>query len=226
LKAKILHIYMVTILIVTLFLLVILVGFEILPTINGNDDPVIQRLADLQLVRGEFISRDALFLQYRPVTNHSQAISDLQTILPTFQQVQAGLLHGDASLGLPSNPPDSVKAALLSADSDYRQIVTAAKNILASSDQAIDPIQVNIILMHDRPYLVAMYGAITLIQQDADARKVQLLIIRISFIVAAMSLVTLKYLFFTRPAVKRVALAEVQTNAENERSRPPPVETL
>jgi len=215
---------MVATLALTIFLLVVMVGLEILPITNGNDDPVIQRQADLQLTRSIFLSRDVLVLAYRPITFRSQAVSDLQTILPVFQQVQAGLIVGDVSLGLPGNPPDNVRIALGTANSDYQQMVTALKSLLANADSPTgpDPVQVNIVLLHDRPYITAMYQAITLIQQNADARKIQLLIIKIFFIVGIVVLVMLKYLLFTRPAVSKMVLEEEAELLSREADVPPP----
>jgi hypothetical protein len=223
LKAKVLHIYTVVLLTLTVFLLVGLIVFEILP-ITGNDDTSVQRQTDLQLTRSLYLSNAILILAYRPIANHSQAVSDLQTVLPQFQQAQTALLHGDASLGLLGNPPDNVKIALTLADSDYKQMVAAFMHILANSDNPVTDVQqVNIVVAHYRSYVTQMNQVSILVQQNIDTRKLLSLGIRISFIAASVILIAITYFLFMRPMMKRVAEAEAQENAE--KSRPPPRDT-
>lgn len=204
-SVRTLHIYMIGALILTLFLLLSLVIFDCFPLLPGNDNVVIIQQANLQLARDEFISKDVLTLAYRPATYHSQAVSELQTILPQFQQVQAGLLSGNAALGLPGNPPDNVRVALLATQSDYTAITTATSHLLAHPDSASpDPIQVEIILQHERLYIGEMYQVITLLQQNAEAHTVQLALIEVVVIACTGAVVLLKYLLFARYALKRI----------------------
>lgn len=208
-QVKTLRIYMVAALILTLFFLLSTVILEILPLLSGYDDLIIMQQANFQLARDEFISKDVMVLAYRPATYHSQAINELQTILPQFQRVQVGLLQGDASLDLPNNPPDSVRAALAVSQTDYLAIVTAVQHLLADPDASNpDMIQVEIILQHERLYVNNMYQVITLLQQDAEARKVQLIFIKLTVIGGAGVIVVLKYTLFTRHALKGMAEAE------------------
>ncbi len=205
---------MISALVLALFLLVVLVAFEIFPALSGNDNLVISQQANLQLARDEFIAKDVLILAYQPSTYHSQAVNELQTILPMFEQVQVGLSNGDSTLGLPANPPDNVQIALATCKSDHLAITTALKNILAHPDSAVDPIQLNIILMHERPYTTSMYAVVTTLQSNAEAQKIQLLIIKISLAGAAGLVVILKYLLLTREVVARSMELE-HTNAKN-----------
>lgn len=204
-------------LLMTLFLLLSLVIFEILPLLSGYDDLIVMQQANFQLARNEFISKDVMVLAYRPISYHSQAINELQTVLPQFQQVQVGLLHGDASLGLPGNPPDSVRVALAVSQTDYLAIVTAVQHLLAHPDVSNpDPIQVEIVLQHERLYVNNMYQVITLLQQDAEARKVQLIGIKLTVIGGAGVIVVLKYTLFTRRALKRMTEAEQGSEGQQE----------
>lgn len=207
-RVKTLRIYMVMALLMTLFLLISLVIFEILPLLSGYDDLIVMQQANFQLARDEFIAKDVMILAYRPAAYHYQAVNELQTILPQFQRVQVGLLQGDASLGLPGKPPDSVRAALLVSQSDYLAIATAVQHLLMHPDsENPDMIQVEIILQHERLYTSNMYQVITLLQQDAEARKVQLIGIKLTVIGGAGVIVILKYTLFTRRALQRMAEA-------------------
>lgn len=219
-QVKTLRVYMVVALLMTLFLLLSTVIFEILPLLSGYDDLVVMQQANFQLARNEFISKDVMVLAYRPITYHSQAINELQTVLPQFQQVQVGLLHGDTSLGLPGNPPDSVRAALAVSQNDYLAIVTAVQHLLARPDaNNPDPIQVEIVLQHERLYVNNMYQVITLLQQDAEARKVQLIFIKLTIIGGAGVIVVLKYTLFTRRALERMAKAGQESEEQQEEKK-------
>lgn len=208
-KSKTLRTYMIMSLVLTLFLLFSLSVLNTLSLFPNSDDLIIMQQANFQLARDEFISKDVMVLAYRPATYHSQAINELQTILPQFQQVQVGLLQGNAVLGLPGHPPDSVKVALLSTQSDYLAIVTAVNQLLAHPDALNpDPIQVEIVLQHERLYISGMYQVISLLQQDAETRRVQLIMIKLTILGATGVTVVLKYSLFTRFALKGMEQAE------------------
>lgn len=216
-RARTLRMYMIGALVLTIFLLLSLAAFDILPLVSGNDDLVIMQQANFQLARDEFISKDVMILAYRPATYHSQAVSELQTVLPQFQSVQVGLLKGNVALDLPGNPPDSVQVALLASQSDYLAIVTAVNHLLATPDAAKpDIVQVEIVLQHERLYINEMYQVISLLQADAEARKVQLVIIKLAIIGCAGVTILLKYTLFTRHALQE--MEEVKEEQRKERA--------
>lgn len=123
-------------------------------------------------------------------------------------------MNGDAALGLPGNPSSGVKAGLLDAQPDYLAMTTAMQIILAHSDNTPDPIQVNIIAQHERPYTAAMYTVVILLQQEAQARAIQLLILKMTLIGLVIILVLLKYLLFTLPVIKQKIEEEAATEAK------------
>lgn len=217
-QAKTLQTYMIGAQALTLFLLVALIVFEIFPTTTGNDDFIVMQQANFQLARNEFIAKDVLILEYKPA-NRSQAIGELQTVMPSFQQVQKGLLNGDITLGLPANPPDNVQAALALTQSDYLAIVTAVNHLISQPDSNPDPVQVNIVLQHERFYVTEMYQVISLLQQDAEARRDQLIIIKVAIIGGAGLMVVLKYTLFTRRVLKRMVVAEQEDKEQQEGSK-------
>jgi len=217
-KAQTLRTYMIMSLVLTLFLLLSLVIFNSLALFPSNDDIVVMQQANFQLARDEFLSKDVMVLAYRPLSYHSQAINELQTVLPQFQQVQTGLLQGNAVLGLPSNPPDNVKAALLASQSDYLAITTAVQHLLAHPDATTpDMIQVEIVLQHERFYVGEMYQVVTLLQQNAEARKTQLIFIKLTILGGTGIVVVLKYTLFTRYALEGMRKAEEQETKEESR---------
>lgn len=144
-----------------LVLLLIDAGFQAIPlTISGAQ--ISQ--ADAQKTRCEVIVKSALILEYRPASEHVQAISDLQVILPRFQQEQTVLsaYHNE-----------TIQAYLLQAQPDYLAIVKATQNILARKDKPVDMDQVSIILAHERGYTVTMNALLIYGLQRLDARTMQ-----------------------------------------------------
>ncbi|HLZ64374.1 MAG TPA: hypothetical protein VKR06_46180 [Ktedonosporobacter sp.] len=196
-----------------LLLLFMLIGFDLYPFITSNDDLVIEQQAWLQVARDEYLAKDTLILAYRPATYHSQAVSDLQTILPGLQQTQNGLLKGDASLGLPDNPSDEVKQLLQRAQSDYVPLVTALKVILAHPDGPVDPIQINIVMMHEYPYSITMAQLAILIQQQAEATNLHILIIKIVIKTLLILVIAGHYLIIGRKVLDKLAVLDSQASS-------------
>lgn len=211
-KAKALRVAMLVTLGFSIFLLLALAVCEALPLTNGNNDLVVLQQATLQLARDEFLVKNVYALAYRPASARAQAIGELQIQLPAFEKTQAGLMYGDPSLGLPDNPSSGVKTALLSANSDYLAIDAAVKVILAHPDSAPDPTQVNIVAMHERPYIAEMYPVVVLLQQEAQTRAIQLLVLKMALIGLVVIAILLKYLLFTQPVIRKMMNEENATN--------------
>lgn len=203
-KAKTQRLAMLIALGLCIFLLIALAVSEAIPITNGNNDSVIQQQASFQLARDEFLVKDIFALAYRPATARAQAVSEIQIQLPIFQKTQTGLMNGDPSLSLPANPSNGVKAALLDAHPDYLAMVAAIQIILAHPDATPDPIQVSIVAGHERPYTAAMYTVVTLLQQEAQTRVIQLLVLKMTLIGLVIILVLLKYLLFTQKVIKQM----------------------
>lgn len=212
-KAKIARIYMITMLGLVLFLLITLTGFDIFPITSGNNTVIVNQQADIQLARAEFITKDILTIAYRP-NNKAQAVGELQAILPQFQKIQNGLLKGDTSLGFPNNPPDNVQSALLSTQGDYSAFYIAANTILTHVDHTPDPTQVNIVFQRERPYIQSMAIVISLLQNNAQNRDVQLLIIKMIICGLIGTISILKYTLFTRDAVRTLIIAEEKEESD------------
>lgn len=145
-----------------LLLLLIDAGFQAIPlTISGAQ--ISQ--ADAQKTRCEVIAKSALILEYRPAAEHVQAISDLQVVLPRFQQEQAVLS---------AYRSEPIQAYLIQAQPDYLAIVNAAQMILAQKNKPVDMVQVSIILAHERGYTSTMNELLVYGLQRLDARTLQL----------------------------------------------------
>lgn len=150
-----------------LFLLLLLGGFQSIPILAGSDTTAVNQ-AGLQRTRGEVIAKNVLILQYRPATARPQAISDLETTLPLWEQEQTTLANDVR--------PD-VQIIVTEIRPDYLAMDTAVRAILAHPDGPTDPVQVSIILMHDRQYVVSMNEIVLILQQSADRRTTSLFVI-------------------------------------------------
>lgn len=196
-----------------LFLLLATIAVEFLPLTSGNNDQMVLSQAELQITRHEYLVKDAYIMAYRGDALRIQAIGEVQVLLPSYEQVQEGLMKGNASLGLPP-PSDTVKAELQAARSDYLAVDTALRIILLHPDKPPDPVQVSIIAQHDRPYLTTMYTVVTLLQQEASARALRFLGLKVSFLGATMLVICLKYVLFTQRVVQKL-IEEEKTHASN-----------
>lgn len=145
-----------------LLLLLIDAGFQAIPlTVSG--DQISQ--ADAQKTRCEVIAKSALILEYRPASEHVQAISDLQVVLPRFQHEQSVIADYRS---------DAIQAYIVQAQPDYLAIVNATQMILAQKNKPVDMTQVSIILAHERGYTTTMNELLVYGLQRLDARTLQL----------------------------------------------------
>lgn len=188
--------YLFIAVIAAVFLLLLLSGFEVIPFLSDNDDFVILQQANLQLVREQYIVKAVILLNDQ--VTPSQEIGGLQSVVPAFQQVQLGLLKGNSIYSLPGNPPDNVKNALAATQDDETAIVSSVNRILSQQDTKPDPIQVAIIKQHDQSYTTNMYQVTLLLQQNAEAKKLQLFLIKMTIIILTLFVVILKYVLLTR----------------------------
>lgn len=138
--------------------------------------------AELQQARCERIAKDALILQYRPAIEQPQAISELQVLLPVFQQEQVALT---------SYPDSQVQLLVLQSNSDYLPMVDAVKSIIANQGKPIRANQVDIILLHEHSYEVAANQIVMLMQQDLTAQSTQIFGIAFGIILLSIVLVVI-----------------------------------
>lgn len=149
-------IYRVICLVLTLCLLVLLAGFLWQGYIVGNGSRIIVSALS-QRMRVERLTKNALLLSSPTTTplQRSTAVSEMQNTLPVWGQVQAGLLNGDESLGLPVSVPTDIAYEVTLANADFIPLHTAFTAI-AAKPNAISPVQLQIILAHEYLYFVGM----------------------------------------------------------------------
>ena len=173
-----------------ILLVLVLSGFLALPLDNREFALVSQ--VGLQRTRAEVIVKDVMVLAYRPESEHAQAISQLQLALPIWQQVQDALINGkgNRSLGIPANAPGDVALQVAAAQPDYSAILVAAQTILtaATNNNPVDPIQVDIVMQHERDYVLMMSQVSTLYQQHIDDFNVQIYWIRLGIALALLAI--------------------------------------
>lgn len=147
--------------IVALFLL-FLVALALFSVIVRPYDII--QATNTQRVRGQLIAKDALILASNNTSAWPQAISELQDVEPLWQQEEAYLL---------SLHTTNIKTAMVAVNADYTAMNQAIVTILARRGPA-DPLQVAIILQHERPFSVEMSQIATLMLQDLDGIQQQL----------------------------------------------------
>jgi hypothetical protein len=145
-------------------LLLILLSFEALP-LMPNSTLNTFHLAARQRVLEEHIVKNILVLAYRPQDEHADAISQIQTALPVWEQVENGLQKGDTSLGISPRLPQDMKLMLIQAQPDFVYLDTAARKILAHPSP-VDQTELTIVLQHDQGYYIAMAQVVIVLQDD------------------------------------------------------------
>jgi hypothetical protein len=152
-----------------IFLMLLLMGFELVPSLSGGDAPYINQAA-LQLTRSQQLTNAAYMLAYRPAAEHAQAMYDLQTILPAFEKEQNLLL---------TNTTSEIQDLLQQARTDYLPIIAALQTIIAHPQSVVDPIEINIIVLHEHSYLITMNALLLILPRHLEDRNIQLFIIQI-----------------------------------------------
>jgi hypothetical protein len=156
------------VLILTLTLLIALFCFVTMWVAFGSDANVMLQVSS-QRMRVERMTKDALVLADKPTAlQRAQAESEIQDTFAPWQEVQIGLVAGDASIGLPQHPPDTIVAEANQSNADYTPMVVALGNI-AAHPQHVDPVQLQIVLSHELSYFTTMSQVTTLWQQHIDS---------------------------------------------------------
>jgi hypothetical protein len=169
---------------------------------------------DLQRARSQRIAKDALILSTNPTDDErAQAISEMQNMLPGWQATQAGLRQGDRSLGLPRSVPENIQLVAAGSQADYTAMLNATKIIVASPAKPPDPVQVDIILNHERGYFLALSQVEMLWQQQIDTWRWQFFTWACIFLVAVIVVIVLTHFFITTRVIRLAADAATALDA-------------
>ena len=134
-------------------MLILLAALQSVWVLGGSASSIMLQCS-VQRTRIEAAAKDVLILQSSQ--EHTQAISELQNLLPIWEHTQAGLINGDSLLQLPKNVPSNIVVLMSIAQPDYQSIDAALHVIVAHPDKQIDPIEAQIVLDHEHPYVLAM----------------------------------------------------------------------
>jgi hypothetical protein len=141
----------------TITLIALIIAYETTLILNSNRTTA---YVSAQEWVSQRIAKDALLMQYGTADDRVEAVNEIQNMLPYFESNQAHITA--------SPQADAVATLIHSASVDYVDIDTAAKNLLASSDTPADPVQVRIILDHERSFFLA-YSQINMLVQQNNA---------------------------------------------------------
>jgi hypothetical protein len=142
----------------TITLIALIIAYETTLILNSNRTTA---YVSAQEWVSQRIAKDALLMQYGTADDRVEAVNEMQNMLPYFESNQAHITA--------SPQADAVATLIHSASVDYVDIDTAAKNLLASSDTPADPVQVRIILDHERSFFLAYSQINMLVQQNNSA---------------------------------------------------------
>lgn len=162
--------------VVSVLCLLVLVAIALFPIVTRPYDII--NAANAQAARGQRMVKDALLLEYIPssqLTLRTTALSELQDSLPLFESEENALTRLHRA---------DLMVIVNQLASDYTPMDIATRMILAHTDSPIDPLQVAILLQHERPYSVGISQMITLALQDLD--DIHQLIFTIAVVILAV----------------------------------------
>jgi len=167
-------------------LLVILVGFQLLP-LSYNESDIINQ-TDLQAMRAQRIAKDTLILEFiSDVPTRAQAVSELQNSLPAWE-------HEQAYLQSARNP--DIQTLLDQAQPDFIATDTAARQLLAHPNDQTETV---IILQHERNYSLLMNQVSSLVQERIQAFNSGLVVLQVAITVVIIVLVILLMVLSRQP---------------------------
>lgn len=188
--------------ITTLIILVLLGLFQYTPLASGNDLQLLSQ-ATSQEWGVQRIAKDALVMQNGTPFQRTQVVSELQTTLPEWESTQKSIQNSNQSV--------DIQVLLASTTTDFSAIDTAAKTILARSDQAADATQVRIITDHTEAYFSTIAQIVAITQQRMLLRTQWLFAIEITLGAIIGSLEVWR-LFAIERLVKDLAKPEQKTS--------------
>jgi PilJ/NarX-like methyl-accepting chemotaxis transducer len=188
----------------TLVLLLLLALFQAIWVYGGSETSIMNQ-SGLQRTRAQAIAKDVLILAYRPAAEHPSAISELQAVLPRFEQTQTALQNGDTSLQLPARVPDDITLPLSASQSDYIALDTATRLIAAHPDAPVDAVELSIVISHASMYSQEMTAVVSAWQTRIDGAFLHLFWWETGLVAAIMLVVGGKYLFVTRQILRRLS---------------------
>lgn len=189
-----------------IFLLIISLAFEALPLLPNNTLNVFSTIA-LQRTLGQRVAKNALVLAYRSSPDErTEAISELQNVLPYWEKVQSGLRNGDPSLGIPTHLPPDISLLVAQSQPDYAYMDTAAHKVLAHPSP-VDPVQIAIILQHDNAYFLDMVQITSLMQQHIQSAAQMYFIIEVCIGIILM-IIWIVFILSVRSAISKVYKGE------------------
>jgi len=122
--------------------------------------------ASLQLSRCQRLAKDALIMQHGTQEEKTDALSDMQVLLPLFSAEQDRLARNRDSLA---------QASLIEARPSHRAVVAAASAIVASG---AEPVQVSILVSNSGEYNDAMHEYLLILEHQATDATRSLVIVQ------------------------------------------------
>lgn len=190
--------------IVVFFCILLLLLIETFVTIPlFANDPEYLNQAGLQRTRVEVLANSMLILEYRPQSEHTQAVGVIETALPIFKQEQATLQDNKAS---------DVQQLIMSSRGDFLAITAAAQTVVDNPSKPVDPVQVAIVLAHRDTYRATINSIVTILVQRTELRTQVLFIVK-SCLVIILLVAGLWYWYIVEKRV-RERIAEQQNAPE------------
>jgi len=170
-------------------------------------DTLVISAANRQMIFGQQISKDALFLAYSSDSSaRTKTQQELQAVFAIWKQTFTGLQHGDTKLGLSGENSTTVQTLYRSIQPDFIAINQATQDILSSAsntknrNSSAAQNDIKIILARENTFSSGMNAIVGRYQSEAEARASTIRVIELALLFITLTVLTGEALLVFRPA--------------------------
>lgn len=182
-----------------LFLLLNAAGFFVVQYFLAlqESDGLVINLAGAQRMLSQRMTKEALLV----ATGHADARDALLSTAQRFNQVQAGLLAGDETLGIPPATDPEVRAQLSHVAQLWNRFYPEAQVISREEDPALVQQALSYMVEHNVELLTAANEAVNLLEKEAAANVNMLQQIQLALMAGNLVIVVLGFVLARRMIV-------------------------
>jgi PAS domain S-box-containing protein len=183
-----------------------------------NEDAHLINIAGRQRTLGQRIAKLALYIdnEFSQQGNVSAARLDtMKVLVDTWETVQNSLRQGNAHFGLSDRRSPAIDSLLSKTTIHLVPIVNVCRELTASPSKSTSKNAIEVIALHELPFLWAMENTVKTYQYEAEEKLNQMKYIEIALSLSALVILLLEFLYLFRPMVRRVEQSNKQLSEIN-----------
>lgn len=176
---------------------------------SQTSDSRVVNLAGTQRYKSQWIVKMSMLLYTDLEHKHfPDKVSTLEKLLEEWKRGHKGLLHGDATLQLPGDNSEEIKAMFQDIEPYFQNLYGSAKQIIAIKQHHGDTAELHAAIrtLLDNEFVFLQKMDRIVFQYDAEARSKVATLSKLEYILLAISIIviTLEILFVFRPTTVQV----------------------